>query len=91
MFSLPRLSFPYLQLQAGFGAAGDYPLTPQSSDRISSRVNSIRTCYIFNYGQRLDYGKGKGFQARVQCAVVKSRKEEKIGGYADISGVNIFS
>ena len=33
----------------------------------------------------------KGFQARVQCAVVKSRKEEKIGGYADISGVNIFS
>ena len=33
----------------------------------------------------------KGFQARVQCAVVKSRKEEKIEGGADISGVNIFS
>ena len=66
-------------------------LTPQSSDKISSRVNSIRTCYIFNYGQRLDYGKGKGFLARVKCAVEKSRKEEKIGGYADISGVNIFS
>ena len=33
----------------------------------------------------------KGFLARVKCSVEKSRKEEKIGGYADISGVNIFS
>ena len=49
----------------------DYPLTPKSSDKISSRVNSIRTCYIFNYGQRLDYGKGKGFLARVKCSVEK--------------------
>ena len=54
-------------------------------------MNSIRTCYIFHYRQRMDYGKEKGFLAIVQCAVVKSRKEEKIGGYADISGVNIFS
>ena len=46
-------------------------------------MNSIRTCYIFHYRQRLDYGKEKGFLAIVQCAVVKSRKEEKIGGYAE--------
>ena len=43
-------------------------------------MNSIRTCYIFNYGQRLDYGKGKGFLAIVQCAVVKLRKEERSEG-----------
>ena len=55
-------------------------LTPQSSDRISSRMNSIRTCYIFHYRQRLDYGKEKGFLAIVQCAVVKLRKEERSEG-----------
>ena len=66
-------------------------MTPKSSDKISSRVYNNRACFISHYRQRQDYGKGKGFQARVQCAVVKSRKEEKIGGYADISGVNIFS
>ena len=46
-------------------------------------MNSIRTCYIFHYRQRLDYGKEIGFLAIVQCAVVKSRKEEKIGGNAE--------
>ena len=43
-------------------------------------MNSIRTCYIFNYRQRLDYGKEKGFLAIVQCAVVKLRKEERSEG-----------
>ena len=55
----------------------DYPLTPQSSDRISSRVNSIRTCNIFHYRQRLDYGKEKGFLAIVQCAVVNQGKRKR--------------
>ena len=72
----PALTFSYMRVLA----LQDYPLTPQSSDRISSRMNCISTCYIFHYRQRLDYGKEQGFLAIVQCGVVKLRKEERSEG-----------
>ena len=82
----PVLTFSYMRALA----LRDYPLTPKSCDKISSRMYNNRACIIFHYRQRLDYGKEKGFLTIVQCAVVKSRKEEKIGGYAEGALIILF-
>ena len=62
----------------------DYPMTPKSSDKISSRVYNNRACFISHYRQRLDYGKGKMFsgQSTVCCGKIKERgKDRRVCGH----------